>query len=59
MTPLQKITLRLESMEKITEMMLTTIDKQNAAIGAIQAVIALEEVEPEEVEPEKLIVVPH
>jgi len=54
MTPLQKITLRLESMEKITEMMLTTIDKQNAAIGAIQAVIALEEVEPE-----KLIVVPH
>jgi len=54
MTPLQKITLRLESMEKITEMMLTAINKQNAAIGAIQAVIA-----PEEVEPEKLIVVPH
>jgi len=59
MTPLQKITLRLESMEKITEMMLTAINKQNAAIGAIQAVIAPEEVEPEEVEPEKLIVVPH
>jgi len=39
MTPLQKITLRLESMEKITEMMLTAIDKQNAAIGAIHAVL--------------------